>query len=784
MRREIDRQAGRLTAVLAVLAAIMATLSPQAGAAPDTRTDQLGGQAGGQARSAQAEAPARAGSATRAKAAAQADKQWPNRVAQFNVCNPILHCGNLQVQDKPARIAAEIARYKPQVIALEEVCVRQTQAVADVLSFKYGLKYYVQHNSVYSIARRCAGPGQGGGSSFGSALLSAAPITQAQPHVYRPTNPPSTEPRGYVGVTTTVDGRSVRVFATHLAQAGQGAARNQQLSQLLADAGRYSRAIVLGDFNAVPSSPEMSMMGAADFHDADPACGPFPPEIGPQSDCKATADAGPPRKKFDYILLKGIQPPGIGVHPTYSDHDLVHADLDLDAQTVPTSPSGDSHPIDAPPTVDAGPDARGDEGSAATLRGSATDDHGAPTVRWSYSPGTDVDSGTTCRFGSRNAARSSFTCTDDGTFTVTLTASDGVNPPVGDSATVRLSNVAPTLHLTRPAPWSVSRAGRQTAIRATFTDPGSNDTHTCHVGWDGGGEADDFGAAAHSCNRSHAFSDPGMYDTSVSVADDDGGRDTAKVMLIVYDPTGGLLASAGTLASPRGMPAGGADSGTASFAALAKYLTTDSSSPQGMISFSLPGGPRLTSTALDWLVITPNGKAALKGSGRVDGKDGYGFLAYVRPGRFRAVVWPLSRGTIPPAAPLYDTRRGAGYDVDRADPQPVSAGLSIIDTGWIPGVPALGDDLTAALKKYQERTPKSLDVQGTVPLPPSGSASAEGRASATTGERPRPHDTAASHEPGRAPGAPDSPPSQPPSSSPSRSSGDGLLDDLLGLGSS
>ncbi|WP_331755901.1 hypothetical protein [Streptomyces sp. NBC_01643] len=47
------------------------------------------------------------------------------------------------------------------------------------------------------------------------------------------------------------------------------------------------------------------------------------------------------------------------------------------------------------------------------------------------------------RFGSQNAARSSFTCTDDGTFTVTLTASDGVNPPVGDSATVRLRNVAP-----------------------------------------------------------------------------------------------------------------------------------------------------------------------------------------------------------------------------------------------------------------------------------------------------------------------------------------------------
>jgi hypothetical protein len=36
-----------------------------------------------------------------------------------------------------------------------------------------------------------------------------------------------------------------------------------------------------------------------------------------------------------------------------------------------------------------------------------------------------------------------FTCTDDGTYTVTLTADDGVNRPVSGSARVTVKNVAP-----------------------------------------------------------------------------------------------------------------------------------------------------------------------------------------------------------------------------------------------------------------------------------------------------------------------------------------------------
>jgi hypothetical protein len=65
----------------------------------------------------------------------------------------------------------------------------------------------------------------------------------------------------------------------------------------------------------------------------------------------------------------------------------------------------------------------------------------------------------------------------------------------------------------------------------------------------------------------------------------------------------------------------------------------------------------------------------------------YGFVAYATGGHFRAVVWELSEGDIPPDAPLYDTVPEAGYDIDVAEPRPVAAGLTIIDAGWLPGLP-------------------------------------------------------------------------------------------------
>ena len=122
-----------------------------------------------------------------------------------------------------------------------------------------------------------------------------------------------------MAVTTLVGGRSVRVFNTHLAERRQEAVRAGQARVLAAEIARYDRAVVLGDFNAVPDAPELTPLWAL-ATDTDPECHPSP--VGT---CTTTTDW---HSKFDYVFLRGIAPLRHRVEPSpHSDHHLVHADL-------------------------------------------------------------------------------------------------------------------------------------------------------------------------------------------------------------------------------------------------------------------------------------------------------------------------------------------------------------------------------------------------------------------------------------------------------------------------
>jgi endonuclease/exonuclease/phosphatase family metal-dependent hydrolase len=231
----------------------------------------------------------------------------PNRVMTWNLCNPC-DIGNL---DR----AAEIAAYAPQVIGLQEACARDVDRIRDYLEAFHGLVYHVEYGSVLQNWGRCGGaPWSPGG--FGQAILSAAPMTDSV-NVEYPEG--GSEDRGYMAVTTVVGGRSVRVFNTHLAQRRQEEFRKDQVGVLAAQVARHDRAIVLGDFNAVPDAPELDRMWAL-ATDADPECHPSP--VGT---CEPTTDW---HSKFDYVFLRGIDPLEHRVRPTgHSDHHVLYADL-------------------------------------------------------------------------------------------------------------------------------------------------------------------------------------------------------------------------------------------------------------------------------------------------------------------------------------------------------------------------------------------------------------------------------------------------------------------------
>jgi len=75
-------------------------------------------------------------------------------------------------------------------------------------------------------------------------------------------------------------------------------------------------------------------------------------------------------------------------------------------------------------------------------------------------------------------------------------------------------------------------------------------------------------------------------------------------------------------------------------------------------------------------VITPDGKAAVKGKATVAGQGGYGFVLYGHdePDKLRLIVWPLSQAPYPGGLPTYDNRRVNEFDIDRFDPQAVTGG--------------------------------------------------------------------------------------------------------------
>ncbi|MQY14591.1 hypothetical protein SRB5_47590 [Streptomyces sp. RB5] len=236
----------------------------------------------------------------------------PNRVMTWNLCNP---CGS----GHNAGRTAEIATYAPQVIGVQEACARDVERIRDGLERIYGLVYHVEYGGVLRDLGRCGGtPWRPG--AYGQAILSAAPMTDRVSVEYPDGG---SEDRGYLAVTTTVDGHRVRVFNTHLAERRQQEYRMKQTRVLAAAVARYDRAIVLGDFNARPYDPELTPVWAL-ATDTDARCAP----AAVAGVCDTTTDW---HAKFDYVFLRGnVTALGHHVHPNpHSDHALLYTDLRL-----------------------------------------------------------------------------------------------------------------------------------------------------------------------------------------------------------------------------------------------------------------------------------------------------------------------------------------------------------------------------------------------------------------------------------------------------------------------
>jgi hypothetical protein len=209
-------------------------------------------------------------------------------------------------------------------------------------------------------------------------------------------------------------------------------------------------------------------------------------------------------------------------------------------------------PNNLPPVVSVA-SASGTEGAAIALAGSANDPNGDPlTFSWSITPdgGNDVGSGCAITSGGTTLTPT-IRCSDDGTYTATLTATGDPAGPVSASNTVTVSNANPSVTSPAATPATIDE-GQSTTFGASFSDPGWNDTYTGSIDW-GFGPPEAVAPSvttpgspgvpdSGTITGTHAYMDDGGFTVTGTVTDDDGGSGSASAVVTVnnVDPTAAI----------------------------------------------------------------------------------------------------------------------------------------------------------------------------------------------------------------------------------------------------
>jgi hypothetical protein len=189
----------------------------------------------------------------------------------------------------------------------------------------------------------------------------------------------------------------------------------------------------------------------------------------------------------------------------------------------------------APPTAHVTiPASTSPEGTAVSLTGSATSPSAEDTAAGFVYGWTVTKNGNA--YASGGGSRWRFTPNDDGTYVITVKATDDGNMSDTATATVIGTNVPPTVTITAAGETSliVTTANQSLDFRGSFTDPGA-DTYTYR--WLFGD-----GASSSTLAASHSYSAAGTYYASLRVTDDDGGVGVATAKVVVQSPQQALTA--------------------------------------------------------------------------------------------------------------------------------------------------------------------------------------------------------------------------------------------------
>jgi PKD repeat protein len=317
-------------------------------------------------------------------------------------------------------------------------------------------------------------------------------------------------------------------------------------------------------------------------------------------------------------------------------------------------------PINHAPMASAAGPYSGNEGSAVVFDGSASSDPDGDQVAYDWDFGDGSPHGT--------GVNPSHIYTDNrpGGYSVVLTVRDAGGLAGTANATANIDNVAPTVGVIT-APIDPLAVGQSVTASASFTDPGTLDTHTGTINW---GDGTSSSAAVIEANGSgsaigsHAYAKAGVFTLTLTVTDKDGAtaRSTFE-FVVVFDVIPGFVTGGGWINSPPG--AYTADPrvvGKATFGFVSRYQK-GATIPSGNLEFNFQVADlKFHSTSHDWLVVSGS-KVRFKGSGTINGAGDFAFLVSAvdgdlggdEPDTFRIKIWNASTGVV-----VYDSDMGRG----------------------------------------------------------------------------------------------------------------------------
>ncbi|WP_436521173.1 family 43 glycosylhydrolase [Actinoplanes sp. HUAS TT8] len=301
---------------------------------------------------------------------------------------------------------------------------------------------------------------------------------------------------------------------------------------------------------------------------------------------------------------------------THRETTIDRLTFDATGRINPVVPTLES--VDPVTVAHAGADVSGPEGGAIPISGTVSNDANAP--HWSVNG--------PCVVADPNALATTVTCTDDGQFTVTLTAGGS-----RDTAGLTVHNVSPVAG-TPSTPAAPVATGKVVTVSVPVAD---QDPLSCTASW-GDGSASTGTVSGGTCVVTHAYPAGGVHQPSITVRDDDGAAVTVTAARVVtYGP--GQVAGNGTLIAPAGCLDGFRSGGTIGFA-------FNSGAPGGSTWIQFPAGDLdFRSTSQSGPLILGN-TATYQGTGKVNGSGSYKFLITAIDGNDRLAirVWDARTG--------------------------------------------------------------------------------------------------------------------------------------------